>query len=221
MKHRQAVHTSSPRFMGKAAPTGRLIVHTLAAIILPLLLGTTPASAQDYSGVYFIGSRNYVAANTTTNYYLCPTENWYYYQSTPPYYTDTDNGMPFMTTYQCRNGSNGYTAINAVWIIQKKAGTNYYYIRRAIDGKYLTRNVAIGNSSNVGRMRIHLDESPADDNDALFEIAWVSKQSCYDIKTKKNDGTSGDAATRQFLNINNSNQSRSSLLFIYWPSLLF
>lgn len=192
----------------KAAPAGRLPGHTLTTLLLLLLFGTTTAFAQDYSGVYYIGSNGYNSANTTTNYYLCPTENWFYYQSSTPYYQQTpDNGKPFMTTYQCRNGSNGYTAINAVWIIQKETGTNYYHIRRAIDGKYLTRNAAMGNSSNVGRMRIHLDESPVDDNDALFEIIWVQNKSCYDIKTKKNDGATGDAAIRQFLNINSGNKN--------------
>ena len=93
--------------------------------------------------------------------------------------------MPFMTTYQCRNGA--YNALNAVWSIEKKGNTNYYHIKHVSDGKYLTFNRAMGDGSNVGRMRLHLEESPADDDDALFEIVWVSDKNCYDIKTK-NDG---------------------------------
>jgi len=109
--------------------------------------------------------------------------------------------MPFMTTYQCRNGI--YTANNAIWIVEKKG--DYYYIKHASDGMYLTRNVAMGSSSNVGRMRVHLQESP-DDDDALFEINWISSKSCYDIKTKNSDGPSGDNAKRQFVNVTNGNQ---------------
>ena len=70
-------------------------------------------------GVYYLGSRDYNVNNTTTNYYLCPTEDWKYYQSTSPYYTDTPNGQPFMTTYQCRNGD--YDSNKALWIKSLKS----------------------------------------------------------------------------------------------------
>ena len=149
----------------------------------------------DYSGTYYIASRDYAAGNTTTNFYLCPTENWYYYQSDSPYFTNTDNGMPFMTTYQCRNGV--YDASKAVWIIEKKTGTDYYYIKQATSGYYLTYNVAMGQSSNAGRMRIHLEASPADDDAALFQITYVVANSCYEIITKKYD----TGTTRKYLNV--------------------
>lgn len=166
---------------------------------------------DDYSGVYYIGSRDFAEANTTTNnnFYLCPTENWAYYQSDPPYYYVYSSGCntdtPFMTTYQCRDGVSNdadgepYDARKAIWIVEKEG--NYYHIKHAVDGKYLTRNGKMGESSNAGRMRIHLESSPADDDDALFEIIWIDAKSSYDIKTKKNDGSSGDNALRQFLNI--------------------
>lgn len=157
----------------------------------------------DHSGTYYIASRDYNVNNTTTNFYLCPTEEWAYFQSGSPYYYVYSSGCntdkPFMTTYQCRNGE--YTANNAIWIVEKKSGTNYYYIKRAIDGKYLTRNRTMGESSNAGRMRVHLESSPADDDDALFEIIWNEDYSCYDIITKKSDGTSGDNAKRKYLNV--------------------
>lgn len=182
----------------------RKLTTTLLVLLFTALNAPATASAQDYSGIYYIASNGYNANNTTTNFYLCPTENWNYYQSTSPYYTAADNGQPFMTTYQCRNGS--YTASNAVWIVQKKAGEDFYYIIHAIDGYYLTRNVAMGNNSNVGRMRVHLEEFLADDDDALFEIVWVSDKNCYDIKTKKNDGTSGENFNRRFLNVTDGNK---------------
>ena len=183
----------------------------LTSLLLLVLFATSTAFAQvDLSGVYYIASNGYVQANTTTNYYLCPTENWYYYQSESPYYLqytespNNDNGMPFMTTYTCRDGN--YDARKAVWIIEKQSN-GYYHIKHAIDGKYLTRNVAMGNGSNVGRMRIHLEESPADPDDALFEIVWVASKSCYDIKTKNDDGSSGDNAKRRFLNVTDGNKN--------------
>ena len=137
-----------------------------------------------YSGVYYIGSRDYAAGNTTSNYYLCSTEGWNYYTSTSPFYTSTDNGQPFMTTYQCRNGSNGYDAKNAVWIVEKQSN-GYYHIKRAIDGKYLTYNAKMASGSE-GRMRIHLEDA-ADGDNSLFEIKYVSGSGAatiYEIITK-------------------------------------
>ncbi|MBR4573212.1 MAG: chitobiase/beta-hexosaminidase C-terminal domain-containing protein [Prevotella sp.] len=164
-------------------------------ISLLFLTGGIGAWAQtDYSGKYYIASRDYVAGKTATNFYLCPTEDWYYYNSDSPYYTGEDNGMPFMTTYQCRNSATEYDSSKAEWIIKKKEGTNYYTIKRAIDGKYLTYNVAMGENSNAGRMRVHLEAEPTDENDALFEITYNSGSSCYEIKTTKE-------ATRKYLNV--------------------
>ena len=151
---------------------------------------------EDYSGVYYIASHGYDEANTATNYYLCPTENWYYYQSESPYYQQTpDNGQPFMTTYLCRNGD--YSAENAVWIVEKQSG-GYYHIKRAIDGKYLTYNSAMA-SGNAGRMRLHL-EATADGENALFQITYVSgsgSSTIYDIATKN----SGPENNRKHLNV--------------------
>ena len=189
----------------------RTILRTLLLLAALAPVGVW-GQETDYSGVYYIASRDYVEANTTTNYYLCPTEEWAYYQSSSPYYyvytsgCNTDN--PFMTTYQCRNGV--YDSRNAVWIIEKAPAPNdaYYHIRRAIDGKYLTYNVAMGNSSNVGRMRIHL-EATADGDNALFQITYIQSTNSYDITTKNYDS----GTTRKYLNITgasgggNGNQS--------------
>jgi hypothetical protein len=110
--------------------------------------------------------------------------------------------MPFMTTYKCRNGE--YNASNAVWVVEKHPNQEYYYIKHANSGKYLTFNVAMGNSSNAGRMRVHLEAAPADENDALFEIVWVADKSCYDIKTKK---SGADNANRKFINVTDGNKA--------------
>jgi hypothetical protein len=152
--------------------------------VMMMVTGVNVWGQTDYSGVYYIGSRDYVSGNTNTNYYLCSTESWNYYTSTSPYYTSTDNGQPFMTTYQCRNGSNGYEAKNAVWIVEKQSN-GYYHIKRAIDGKYLTYNAKMASGSE-GRMRIHLEDT-ADGDNALFQIAYVSgtgAATIYEIITK-------------------------------------
>ena len=71
------------------------------SLLLMLTLGNSSVWGQDYSGVYYIASVNYNAGTTADNYYLCPTEGWCYYQATDDF-TGTDNGQPFLTTYQCR-----------------------------------------------------------------------------------------------------------------------
>ena len=122
-----------------------------------------------YSGTYFIASNGYDVTNTAANYYLCPTEDWYYYKDEDPYYTDTptdaNNPMPFMTTYQCRNGV--YDVDKATWEIQKVEGEIYYI--KTKDGKYLTFNKAMA-SGSANRIRVHIESSPSDMDYAKFEI---------------------------------------------------
>lgn len=180
---------------------------TLLTLLL-LISGVVGSWGQDYSGTYYIASVNpilspkYNEATPSTNYYLCSTENWYYYQSSSPYYTNTadaNNVMPFMTTYKCRDGVND---AKAVWSIIKKEGTNYYYIKH--DGKFLTYNVKMENNSNEGRMRMHLETSPTDDNSALFQISYVenpmeNSSPCFDIITIKE-------TKRKYVNVSGDNQ---------------
>ena len=192
----------------------------LLRMLLLLMVMMTAGSATVWgqtvsSGLYYIASGGnngtvgnfvYNSNSPETNFYLCPTENWRYFKSESPYYQESpDNGMPFMTTYQCLNDNN-YDSKNALWCIKKKENTDYYYIIHLVDGKYLTRNTKIGHSCNAGRMRIHLESSPADDEDALFTITYVETFDCYDIKTIKSDGTSGDDAIRQYLNVSGGNK---------------
>ena len=202
----------SPRHYGSLPTTLRLVVTLL--LMVTLGVGTTWGQTVS-SGLYYIASGGnngtvnqlvYNSESPTTNFYLCPTENWRYFKSESPYYQESpDNGMPFMTTYQCRDGE--YDSKNALWCIKKKEDTDYYYIIHLLDGKYLTRNTKIQHSCNAGRMRVHLESSPADDDDALFTITYVNQFDCYDIKTKKSDGTSGDDAKRQYLNVSGGNKN--------------
>ena len=186
--------------------------YRLAVLALFLCVFSGAKGQQNFNqdGLYYIAGPGYSSSSTTSNFYLCPTENWNYYKESSPYFTSTENGMPFMTTYNCRDGV--YNSDKSVWYIKKKAGTDYYYIIRVYDGKKLTFNRGMLNSNgtsnnptvNQGRMRLHLEASPADDDDALFEIIYVSSKTCYDIKTKK---AGADNVNRKFLNVTQGNQS--------------
>lgn len=122
--------------------------------------GGDEPTRTDYSGMYYIGTRNYNANATATNYYLCPTEDWVYYTSDETEVsTDGDTyPNPFLTTFKCRNGV--YDATKAVWTIVKVASNpDYYTIQQTITGRYLMSNAKIKNtpSNNNRRMRVHLE----------------------------------------------------------------
>ena len=163
-----------------------------------------------YSGTYYIANGYGYSEGNSQNYYICPTEDWYYFTSASPYYTnEEDNGQPFMTTYQCRN--SGYDSKKAVWIVEKQSN-GFYHIKRALDGKYLTYNGAMGNNANKGRMRLHIEDT-ADGDNALFQITYVKgsgSSTIYDINTK-NGGP--DNASRKYLNVTgNANQGNQPSL---------
>ena len=156
----------------------------------------------DYSGTYFIGSVGYNSDNTTTNYYLCPTEGWCYYRATNDF-SGTDTGMPFLTTYQCRNGV--YDVRKAVWTIEKAPAPNdaYYYIKHALTGRYLTSNGTIRTTNNADRMRVHLESVSSEnlDDKELFTIDYVNNK--YYISPK---GVVGGADNRTWLVVNGGNK---------------
>ena len=139
-----------------------------------------PTRSDDYSGTYYIGTAGYKEANTTTNYYLCPTEGWCYYQATDNF-TGTDNGMPFLTTYQCRDGV--YDVRKAIWVVDKY-DSEYYTIKRAYDGKYIVFNGQIKTTSNSDRMRMHVEALSAVNDNALFKFVYNSTTKAYNIKPK-------------------------------------
>ena len=176
------------------------VLHTLryAVLLMMVMMGMNVWGQTDYSGVYYLSGNNqgtdsYNVNNTTTNYYLCPTENWIYYQATNNI-TTSDNGQPFLTTYQYRNGTNDYT--KAVWIIVKHSTENYYYIIHAKDGMYMTSNAGITGSNSANRIRVHLEETNSPTDNMLFDI---TKPSFYDISPKNNSGW--------FLNITQGNRA--------------
>ena len=159
----------------------------------------------DYSGVYYIAGPGYASSNTTTNYYLCPTEptsSWNYYYLSPDQYTSTNTGSFFMTTYQCRNGV--YKAEKAIWIVKKHPDQDYqdyYYIIRAIDGKYLTHNGRMTNNTSIGanRMRLHIETTSSPDDNSLFSIVPNG--------THINIGAKNAPDANKYLNVNKGNKA--------------
>ena len=121
----------------------------------------------DYSGVYYIGTRGYKAGTPASNFYLCPTEGWCYYLATDNF-TSTNNGQPFLTTYKCKDGV--YDAQKAVWIVEKHETQDCYYIKQAVDGKYMVFSGQIRTSTDANRLRVHLEKPETLDDKALFEI---------------------------------------------------
>ena len=199
-------------------------MHVFSKLFLLVLMvfGTTSAWGQtDYSGTYYIASGGkssangnkytYDSSNPGNNYYLCPTEGWCYYQATDDF-TSTDNGMPFLTTYHCRDGV--YDASKAVWIIEKAPAPNsaYYYIKQKSTGRYLVSNGQIRTTDNPDRIRVHLETiaNPSTEGDkVLFE--FNSPSSTYiEISPKgitdgKMDNIHKDHDRHKWLTVNNGN----------------
>ena len=138
----------------------------------------------DYSGTYYIGTNGYKANNTANNFYLCPTEGWCYYQATDDF-TGTPNGMPFLTTHKCRDGEYNVTE-KAIWFVEKHPTQDYYYIKRAFDGKYVVLNGQIrtttNNANGSNRLRVHIEALDNPDDKALF--ALIPNGTAYNIKPK-------------------------------------
>ena len=169
------------------------------------VLGNITAWGQDYSGVYYIGTAGYNAGTPNNNFYLCPTEGWCYYQATDDF-TGTDNGMPFLTTYKCRSAAyHSGNPNDAIWIIEKAPApnSNYYYIRQASTGKYLTSNGTIRTTGNADRMRVHV-ETIAPENLDDKELFTIAEYSTYLTISPK--GVVGGAADRNWLTVNGGNK---------------
>ena len=180
------------------------VLQKLLFLVVFMTLGMTSSWAQeveDYSGYYYISSNNqgkdsYRVENTTTNYYLCPTVDWLYYDANATNkFTNVGNGQPFLTSYQYRNGSNDDT--EAIWKIVKHATQNYYYIIHQKSGKYLVSNASLP-TSGANRLRCHLEDNiPVEEDYALFTI--TTKSNYYNISPKKFSGW--------YLNITQGNQN--------------
>ena len=172
-------------------------------MLMMMVLGVSGVWGQtpNYSGTYYIGSVGYNVSNTETNYYLCPTEGWCYYQATDDF-TGADNGMPFLTTSLCRNGV--YDVRKAVWTIVKAPAPNdaYYYIKQALTDRYLTSNGTIRTTENADRMRVHLETVAPEnlDDKELFTIDFSNNK--YFISPKDVVGGAND---RIWLVVNGGN----------------
>ena len=147
---------------------------------LLLLAGGIGAWAQEpenYSGTYYIKTSGKLGDNKQPagNYYLCPTEGWCYYKATNDFSSE-DTGMPFLTSYQCLNSTYGYddATEKAVWIVEKHPTEDYYYIKRASDGKYIVLSGKIRTTTNDNRMRLHLEALTNPDDNALFTFSEYS-----------------------------------------------
>ena len=191
---RECIDSLSVRRLRTASPTpsdcqsdafGLRSLRYVVTLLLMLVVGVSEMWGQtvDYSGTYYIASGNtnggnninnirYNSETPADNFYLCPTDenNWIYYQAESPYFTDTKNGQPFLTTYKYR--AEGEDATEAQWIIKKVQNSDYYHIIHKKTTRYLTYNDIISTRGNGGsgknRIRFHL-QSTADDN-SLFRI---------------------------------------------------
>lgn len=165
---------------------------------------------DDYSGTYYIGvygknaTSQCASPNVADNYYLCPTEGWCYYNGVSNgigQVTNIDNGQPFLTSFQCRNGV--YDATKAVWTIEKAPDPNsdYYYIKQTSTGKYVVFNTKLNGAAD-NRVRVHLEETSTPGDNALFAISTVSTtddRNGYWLFHPKN------AASGYYLNITDGN----------------
>jgi len=159
-----------------------------------------------YSGTYYIGTAGYNASTPDNNYYLCPTEGWIYYKPTNEWSADgTTYPNPFLTTFKCKTAA--YSDVNnAVWYVEKHPSQNYYYIRHAIDGKYLMANGQISGTGNANRMRVHLEEVSGEPDDmALFSIEpYPTNNPTYLVISPKS--SAGWNGNYKWFTVNNGNK---------------
>lgn len=210
MNNKTLRYNNSIRFLLRGATLLILL------LVLSAVFGISALRAQTVSeGLYYIGSRGYNANNPATNYYLCPTEDWYYYYSSFPKYRQSNNGQPFMTTYQCRNGE--YDSKKALWVVKQSPTANYFYIIHLVDGKYLTYNDSIrngtstNNMNNAGRMRVHIEDT-ADGEKALFQFVFVSQANGYSFVSKK---AGPDNNNRKYLNVTGDGSNSGNQPYLY------
>ena len=185
------------------------------SLLLLLTLGSSSVWGQtDYSGVYYIASKDYNSDTPANNYYLCPTEGWCYYKATDDFWpsntSDENKTMPFLTTYKCRSVAyHSGNSNDAIWIIEKKTGTDYYYIRQASTGRYLTSNGTIRTTGNADRMRVHVERVALEnlDDEELFTIASYTNTDSKTYLIISPKGVVGGAADRNWLTVNGGNKN--------------
>ena len=135
--------------------TSQSVRHFVRFALLALLLlmvGVNGAWGQDYSGTYFLANNNnneFLGNGNDDNFYLCPAEEYY---ESGTIYSTTENGMPFLTTYQYKQD------VKSLWVIEKVTDPNYsnYYTLKN-GGKYLTVNDNIPGINKIHRRKVHLE----------------------------------------------------------------
>ena len=198
----RARRTASPLLTDReSAPYGLFLT------LLLLFSGVVGSWGQtDYSGTYFIAScgqsenrgsdYTYSPTEHDNNFYLCPTEDWLYYNGDNyPNYTNAPNGQPFLTTFKCKNATlhSTYDSKEAMWTLIKHPTLDYYYIRRNKDGKYLVRNEQMKKAANTAdgnanRLRVHIETTSSPGDDALFAVTIPTGKTTYVISPKTDDG---------------------------------
>ena len=180
-------------------------IHKIALFLLLLTVGVMDVWGQtDYSGTYYIASVGYDGnpANTN-NFYLCPTKGWCSYKATDDF--EAGDNMPFLTTYRCKTSAYTDGANNAVWYVEKHPTLNYYYIKQASTGRYLTSNGTIRTTNNADRMRVHLESVAEEDLDDKELFTIEAYNNTYLTISPK--GVVGGAADRKWLTVNGGNQN--------------
>ena len=182
-------------------------------MLLMMVLGVSEMWGQtDYSGTYYIANMRggYDGNNISSNYYLCPTEGWAFYVATNNVQA-VDNGQPFLTTYQCRKGSDYYDATMAVWNVEKDPSSGCYYIKQAKTGKYMVSNGGLPDAGST-RARVHLETvanstALATIGDmALFEITYDNSTANYpDHYDIIPHSTAGRDGNNIYLTVNTNN----------------
>lgn len=120
---------------------------------------------NDYSGTYYIANYDnggYSPSNQTSNYYLCPSTD---------YYDGNEKQKPFLTTHQPDNTTDEnkpFVGSIAKWEIEFARTIDkidYYYIKHVSSNEvqYIVHNSNIAN--NVARIRVHLQSTKDEDED--------------------------------------------------------
>ena len=181
-------------------------INSLLLLLLMLVLGGGNAWADDYSGTYYIAfygnssSGDIYLDELDKNYYLCPTEEWIYYdyKNSKDDFTATDTSRPFLTTYQWLKQAT-YDINKIKWTITKNG--EYYNLCNG-SGKYLVANGSINTSTSGNRLRVHLEETNPSTNDHTNFI--ITKKDGYFFISPKNFKVSNSTC---YLNVTEGNKN--------------
>ena len=145
------------------------VLRSLFLLFTLMTLGVTNGWAQtDYSGTYCIANNNqgnFLGNGNDGNFYLCPSQEYYNAGSV----STTENGTPFFTTYQTKQGDN------SLWVIEKVDGQDYYTFKLYGTNKYITVNDELSGYKKH-RRRIHLEEVAELSDRNYFTIEQIQEK---------------------------------------------